>query len=92
MGVSRRAHQAAGATSYEALNAFVYWFVLPPFIFIGIAVTLIDWILNAGFILPASLRILGTSVFVVLGSRYLFCNRGASNSLHPVAALLSNMS
>jgi hypothetical protein len=79
-----------GATSSEALNAFVYWFALPPLIFIGMAVTPVDRILNIDFILTVSFGIVGTGVFVVLGSRYLFGNRGASNGLHAMTALFSN--
>jgi len=79
-----------GATSSEALNAFVYWFALPPLIFIGMAVTPVDRILNIDFILTVSLGILGTGLFVVIGSRYLFGNRGASNGLHAMTALFSN--
>ena len=79
-----------GATSSEALNAFVYWFALPPLIFIGMAETPVDRILNADFILTVSLGIVGTGVFAVLGSRYLFGNRGASNGLHAMTALFSN--
>jgi hypothetical protein len=79
-----------GATSSQALNAFVYWFALPPLIFIGIAVTPVDRILNVDFILTVSLGILGTGLFVVIGSRYLFGNRGASNGLHAMTALFSN--
>lgn len=78
------------AASSEALNAFVYWFALPPLIFIGMAVTPVERILNTDFILTVSLGILGTGVFVVLGSRYLFGNRGASNGLHAMTALFSN--
>ena len=79
-----------GAASSKALNAFVYWFALPPLIFIGMAVTPVERILNTDFILTVSLGILGTGVFVVLGSRYLFGNRGASNGLHAMTALFSN--
>lgn len=79
-----------GATSSEALNAFVYWFALPPLIFIGMAVTPVDRILNIDFILTVSLGIAGTGIFVVLGSYYLFGNRGASNGLHAMTALFSN--
>ena len=79
-----------GATSSEALNAFVYWFALPPLIFIGMAVTPVDRILNIDFILTVSLGILGTGLFGVIGSRYLVGNRGASNGLHAMTALFSN--
>jgi malonate transporter and related proteins len=79
-----------GATSSGALNAFVYWFALPPLIFIGMAVTPVDRILNIDFIVTVSLGIVGTGVFVVFGSRYLFGNRGASNGLHAMTALFSN--
>jgi malonate transporter and related proteins len=79
-----------GATSSEALNAFVYWFALPPLIFIGMAVTPVERILNIDFIATVSLGIVGTGIFVVLGSRYLFGNRSASNGLHAMTALFSN--
>lgn len=79
-----------GATSSEALNAFVYWFALPPLIFIGMAEAPVDRILNIDFIVTVSLGIAGTGFVVVLGSRYLFGNRGASNGLHAMTALFSN--
>mgnify|MGYP003634065605 CR=1 FL=1 len=79
-----------GAASSEALNTFVYWFALPPLIFIGMAQTPVDRILNGPFILAVSLGILGTGVVVVLGSRYLFHNTGPANGLHAMAALFSN--
>lgn len=79
-----------GASSSEALNAFVYWFALPPLIFIGMAETPVDRILNIDFILTVSIGIAGTGVFVVLGSRFLFSNRGPSNGLHAMTALFSN--
>ena len=68
----------------------MYWFALPPLIFIGMAVTPVSRILNFDFIATVSLGITGTGVFVVLGSRYLFGNRGASNGLHAMTALFSN--
>ncbi|MEK9645115.1 MAG: AEC family transporter, partial [Alphaproteobacteria bacterium] len=68
----------------------VYWFALPPLIFIGMAQTPVDRILNGPFILAVSLGIVGTGVFVVLGSRFLFGNRGPANGLHAMAALFSN--
>jgi len=79
-----------GATSSEALNAFVYWFALPPLIFIGMAQTPVDKILHADFGLTVSLGITGTGVVVVFGSRFLFGNRGASTGLHAMTALFSN--
>lgn len=79
-----------GATSSEALNAFVYWFALPPLIFIGMAQTPVDRILNGPFILAVSIGIVGTGIVVLLGSRYLFGNRGPANGLHAMAALFSN--
>ncbi len=79
-----------GAASSEALNAFVYWFALPPLIFIGMAQTPVDRILNGPFILVVSLGIVGTGVVVVAGSRFLFGNRGPANGLHAMAALFSN--
>lgn len=79
-----------GAASSAALNAFVYWFALPPLIFIGMAETPVDRILNGPFIAAVSLGIAGTGIVVVLGSRYLFANRGPANGLHAMAALFSN--
>ena len=79
-----------GAASSEALNAFVYWFALPPLIFIGMAQTPVDRILNGPFILAVSAGIVSTGIVVVLGSRFLFGNRGPANGLHAMAALFSN--
>lgn len=79
-----------GAASSGALNAFVYWFALPPLIFIGMAQTPVERILNGPFIAAVSLGIAGTGVFVALGSRFLFANRGPANGLHAMAALFSN--
>jgi malonate transporter len=79
-----------GAASSGALNAFVYWFALPPLIFIGMAQTPVERILNGPFIATVSLGIVATGVAVVLGSRFLFRNRGPANGLHAMAALFSN--
>ena len=54
------------------------------------AVTQVELILKMDFIPTVSLGILGTTVFVVLGSHYLFVNRGASNRLYAMTVLFSN--
>tara|TARA_E500000331_G_scaffold24799_1_gene21356 strand:- start:372 stop:878 length:507 start_codon:yes stop_codon:yes gene_type:complete len=54
------------------------------------AVTPVERILNTDFIPTVSLGIPGTRVFVVLGSYFLFRNRGASNGLYAMTALFSN--
>lgn len=79
-----------GAASSGALNAFVYWFALPPLIFIGMAQTPADRILDGPFILTVSLGIGATGIVVVAGSRFLFGNRGPANGMHAMAALFSN--
>ena len=89
-GYLARRVKLLGATSSEALNAFVYWFALPPLIFIGMAQTPLDRIFHVDFILSVSIGIAATGVVVVLGSRFLFSNRGASNGLHAMTALFSN--
>ena len=90
MRISRRQGKATRCLQLGSLNAFVYWFALPPLIFIGMAETPVDRILNIDFILTVSIGIAGTGVFVVLGSRFLFGNRGPSNGLHAMTALFSN--
>ena len=54
------------------------------------AVTQVELILNMDFIPTVSLGIIGTTVFAVLGSHYLFVNRGASNRLYAMTVLFSN--
>lgn len=79
-----------GASSSEAINAFVYWFALPPLIFIGMAETPVDKIFHLDFIVTVSLGIVLTGLVATLGSRYLFGNRGPSNGLHAMSAFFSN--
>ena len=79
-----------GASSSEAINAFVYWFALPPLIFIGMAETPVVRILNIEFIVTVSLAIIVTDLIAASGSRYIFRNCGAINALHAMTALFSN--
>ena len=79
-----------GSASSEAINAFVYWFALPPLLFVGIANTPVARVLHVEFIVTVSIGIVLTAVAAAIGSRYLFGNRGPSNGLHAMTAFFSN--
>ena len=74
----------------EAINSFVYWFALPPLIFISVVETRVSEILHLDFIISVSLGVVITGIIAALVGRYLFQNRGSTNALHAMTALFSN--
>lgn len=79
-----------GEASSEALNAFVYWFALPPILFLSMAQVPLDVVFNWPFIWTFILGMAAVAVPSVLVARYLFPNTAAGLSLHGITSIFSN--
>ena len=80
-----------GEASSDALNRFVYYFALPPFLFLSTARAPVAEVLNGPFIAASLLGALATLVVVLPGSRILFGLRDpAALALHGLAAVFAN--
>jgi malonate transporter len=80
-----------GGASSEALNRFVYYFALPPLLFLSTARAPVAQVLNWPFIAASLLGAALTLVVALPGSRWLFGVRDpASLGLHGLAAVFAN--
>lgn len=79
-----------GPASSEALNAFVYWFALPPLLFLSMAQVPLARIFAWDYIAVLCLGMVATAVPAALVGRYVFANRGGALSLHTMVALFAN--
>ncbi|MBM3560116.1 MAG: AEC family transporter [Alphaproteobacteria bacterium] len=79
-----------GPASSEALNAFVYWFALPPLLFLSMAQVPLPRILAWDYIAVFCLGIVATAVPALLVGRHVFANRGGALSRHVMVALFAN--
>jgi predicted permease len=80
-----------GAASSEALNRFVYYFALPPLLFLSTARAPVDQVLNLPFIAASLLGAAATLLVALPGSRVFFGLRDpAALALHGLAAVFAN--
>jgi len=79
-----------GPASSEALNAFVYWFALPPLLFLSMAQVPLARIFAWDYIAVYCLGMVVTAVPALLVGRHVFGNRGGALSLHTMVALFAN--
>ncbi|MGE0256165.1 MAG: AEC family transporter [Alphaproteobacteria bacterium] len=79
-----------GPASSEALNAFVYWFALPPLLFLSMAQVPLARIFAWDYIAVYCLGMVATAVPALLLGRFVFANRGGALSLHTMVALFAN--
>ncbi|MEP4378968.1 MAG: AEC family transporter [Alphaproteobacteria bacterium] len=79
-----------GESSSEALNAFVYWFALPPVMFLSIATVPLSAVFNWPFIwtLMAGMAAVAIPTFVL--ARFLFPNSLAGLTLHSLTGIFAN--
>jgi len=79
-----------GEASSAALNRFVYYFALPPLLFLSMARAPVDQIFNLPFIAAYMGGVAGTLVIALAGGAVLFKNRGPALGLHAMAAVFAN--
>ncbi|MBM3601547.1 MAG: AEC family transporter [Alphaproteobacteria bacterium] len=79
-----------GGASTEALNAFVYYFALPPLLFLSMARVPLEDVFNWHFLAAYSGGVLGTYVLSMLAGLMIFRNRPAALSLQGMTAIFTN--
>ena len=79
-----------GADSAAALNRFVYYFALPPVLFVFTARAPIDKILNWPFIAAFMLGSLATLEIAVVAGRLLFSHKASVLAVQGLTAVFSN--
>ncbi len=79
-----------GETSSEALNAFVYWFALPPVLFLSMATVPLSDVFNWPFIWTFSIGMVAVAAPSMLIAKFLFPNSFAGLSLHGLTTIFAN--
>lgn len=79
-----------GQVSSEALNRFVYYFALPPLLFLAVARVPLEQVLNGPFIAAYCGGMVLTSAVACLGAYLLFRRKGLELAFHDFAATYSN--
>lgn len=79
-----------GETSSEALNNFVYWFALPPVLFLSMATAPLDVVLNWPFIWTLILGMAAVALPSVLIAKFFFPNTFSGLTLHGLTSIFSN--
>lgn len=79
-----------GQASSEALNRYVYYFALPPLLFLAMARVPFDDILNIPFIAAYCGGMAVAAAAACLGAHVLFRRRGLALTFHGFAATYSN--
>ena len=79
-----------GEASSEALNAFVYWFALPPILFLSMATVPLSDVFNWPFIWTFSLGMVAVAGPSMLIAKFLFPNSFAGLSLHGLSTIFAN--
>lgn len=79
-----------GEESSQALNGFVYWFALPPVLFLGMARVPLAEAFNWPFIWTFSLGMLAVGVPSAILAKFIFPNRLSGLTLHALTAVFAN--
>ena len=79
-----------GEASSEALNAFVYWFALPPILFLSTATVPLSDVFNWPFIWTFSIGMLAVAGPSMLIAKFLFPNSFAGLTLHGLTTVFAN--
>lgn len=79
-----------GESSSEALNAFVYWFALPPVMFLSIATVPLSAVFNWPFIWTLLAGMATVAVPSFLLARFVFSNALAGQTLHSLTGIFAN--
>ena len=79
-----------GGEASGALNAFVYWFAMPPLLFLSMARVPFDQIFDWPFIASFALGMAATAALSLLVARLFFPNSFSGTSLHVLTATFAN--
>ena len=79
-----------GQASSEALNRYVYYFALPPLLFLAMARVPLEKILNGSFIAAYCGGMVLAGGLACLGAYFLFRRKGLSLTFHGFASTYSN--
>lgn len=79
-----------GEASSTALNAFVYWFALPPLLFLATAQVPLGRILNLPYVATFGGGLLVTFIIARVVARLAFSVRGPTATLHGLSAIFAN--
>lgn len=79
-----------GAEGSETLNTFVYWFAMPPVLFLAMARVPFDQIFDWPFLLTFILGMAVTAAVSVIAVRLFFANSFAGSTLHVLTATFPN--
>jgi len=79
-----------GPASSAALNAFVYWFALPPLLFMAMVRAPLEAVLNGPYLAALAGGLLGTFAIALLVAPFAFPNRFAGLALNGVSAVFAN--
>lgn len=89
-GVLAGRFRILGQDSSEALNRFVYWFALPPLLFLGMARVPVAAVANLPFIAAYLGGVVAAALFVALAARLFFPGRSAELALAVMAGTFAN--
>lgn len=89
-GVLAGRFKILGQDSSEALNRFVYWFALPPLLFLGMARVPVGAVANLPFLGAYLGGILITGIVIALVARLFFPGRSAELALAVMGGTFSN--
>lgn len=79
-----------GAEASAALNSFVYWFAMPPLLFLSMARVPFEQIFDWPFIGTFVLGMAATALIALIVARLVFPNDFAGTSLHVLTATFAN--
>ena len=79
-----------GETSSEALNAFVYWFALPPVLFLSMATVPLADVFNWPYIWTFMIGMAAVALPSILAAKFLFPNTFSGLALHGLTAIFAN--
>jgi hypothetical protein len=79
-----------GASATEAINAFVYYFALPPLLFLAMARVALGEIFNGPYLLAYSGGVLGTFVIAMTAGLLVFRHRPAALILQGMTTIFTN--
>lgn len=79
-----------GQDSSEALNRFVYWFALPPLLFLGMARSPVAAVANGPFIAAYLGGVVVAALLIVVAARLFFPGRSAELALAVMGGTFAN--
>lgn len=79
-----------GASSSEALNTFVYWYALPPVLFLSMATVPLSDVFNWPFIWTFVLGMAAVALPSILIAKFIFPNSLSGLTLHGLTSIFAN--